>query len=465
MSSKEGQSLHILFFPFMAPGHFQPVLYMAERFAAHGVRVSILTTPANVPLVQPSLDRANIELHNIPFPSAEVGLPEGCENLMHLPSLGLGLNFYAAILRLQEPFDKVLRDLLPDCVVTDALFPWSYASTGELNIPRLVFHPTCLFSMCADQSLQRHRASLLQAAETVVIPGLPHRIEMLTSLLSPPGGVGEHEMFKLMREADAKSYGTVVNSFFELEPDYLKCLGRKAWPLGPVAPIHRDNIANAKAHDSVEWLGRKSPGSTVYICFGSTGSFTRAQMQELALGLESSDHQFVWVLGKDGNEWIPQGFEERVSGKGLIVRGWAPQMLILNHPSVGGFVTHCGWNSCLEGVTAGLPLVTWPMNIEDHFYNERMIVDVLRIGVSVGVKKLCLKPEDRNVIEAEVVKKAVDELMGSGEAADLRRQRARELGEKARKAVEKGGSSYVNMANLIQELIDRKNRNSRTQAI
>nr|QDH43895.1 myricetin 3-O-(6'-O-caffeoyl)-glucosyl 1,2-rhamnoside 1,2-glucosyltransferase [Crocosmia x crocosmiiflora] len=464
MSSKEGQPFHMLFFPFMAPGHFQPVLYMAERFAAHGVRVSILTTPANVPLVRPSLDRANIELHTVPFPSAEAGLPKGCENYMHVPSPDLLMNFYTAMPMLRDPFAKVFRDLLPDCVVTDGFFYWSYAIAAELNIPRLVFNGTCLFSTCVAESLDRHKTldSLPPAAETVVIPGLPHRIEMLRSQLPPSGGE-KPGIFKLVMEADAKSYGIVVNTFSELESDYLKCFGRKAWPLGPLVPRYRDN-ANDKAHDCVKWLDRKSPGSTVYVCFGSTGSFTRAQMRELALGLESSDQQFVWVVAKDVYELIPQGFEERVGGKGLIIRGWAPQVLILNHPSVGGFLTHCGWNSCLEGVSAGLPLATWPMHVE-QFFNERLIVDVLRIGVSVGVKKLAFKPEDNELMEAEMVKKAVDELMGSGEAADLRRQRARELGEKARKAVEEGGSSYVNMANLIQELIEMKNCNSRTQAI
>ena len=75
-----------------------------------------------------------------------------------------------------------------------------------------------------------------------------------------------------------------------------------------------------------------------------------------------------------------------MEGKGLIIRGWAPQFLILDHEPVGGFVTHCGWNSILEGVTAGVPMVTWPMSGE-QFYNEKLVTQVLEIGIGVSAQK------------------------------------------------------------------------------
>ena len=152
---------------------------------------------------------------------------------------------------------------------------------------------------------------------------------------------------------------------------------------------------------------------------------------------------------------MPERLEERISRKGLVIRGWAPQILILGHGSIEGFVTHCGWNSILEGVTAGLPFVTWPLFAE-QFYNERLIVDVLKIGVPVGAKDYNWRPEERSLIEAGTVEKAVSRLMGEGEEAEERRRRARELGEMAKKAVAEGGSSYVDMSNLIQELKEMK---------
>eukprot|EP00268_Persea_americana_P049917 TRINITY_DN5392_c0_g1_i4.p2 TRINITY_DN5392_c0_g1~~TRINITY_DN5392_c0_g1_i4.p2 ORF type:complete len:164 (-),score=42.46 TRINITY_DN5392_c0_g1_i4:11-502(-) len=150
-------------------------------------------------------------------------------------------------------------------------------------------------------------------------------------------------------------------------------------------------------------------------------------------------------------EWMPDGFEERMKGKGLIIRGWAPQVVILNHPAVGGFVTHCGWNSVLEGVSAGVPMVTWPMFAE-QFYNEKLITRVLRTGVEVGTKVWARSKETRPMMKREVIERAVAQLMGGGDDADERRRRARELGEKAKKAVENGGSSYMDLDRLIEDL-------------
>lgn len=135
----------------------------------------------------------------------------------------------------------------------------------------------------------------------------------------------------------------------------------------------------------LSWLETKSPRSVLYVCFGSLGRFTATQLREIARGLEASDRPFIWVMWNAGepSNWMPEGFEDRVigSGKGLMVLGWAPQLLILNHEAVGGFVTHCGWNSCLEAITAGVPVVTWPL-FADQFLNEKLLADVHRMGIN-----------------------------------------------------------------------------------
>ena len=204
-----------------------------------------------------------------------------------------------------------------------------------------------------------------------------------------------------------------------------------------------------------KWLNSKAPSSVLYVCFGSLSRFTKAQLEEIALGLESSGHCFIWVVknsGKDG-ECLPEGFKERVegSGKGVIIRGWVPQVLILNDRAVGGFLTHCGWNSSLESIAAGLPVATWPM-FADQFINERLLVDVLKIGVEIGVKTYTLREEERKLVMAEAIASTVVCLMGDGTEADERRRRARELKAVARRAVAEGGSSSRDLWRLIQEL-------------
>jgi hypothetical protein len=134
----------------------------------------------------------------------------------------------------------------------------------------------------------------------------------------------------------------------------------------------------------LKWLDSKKPNSVVYICFGSMGNFTASQFKEIAGGLKSFGHQFIWVVRRnkksqeDKEDCLPEGFEEKMEGKGLIIRGRALQVLILDHEAIGAFVTHRGWNSTFEGIR---PIFA------EQFYNEKLVTDVLKTGVGVGVKE------------------------------------------------------------------------------
>lgn len=147
-----------------------------------------------------------------------------------------------------------------------------------------------------------------------------------------------------------------------------------------------------------------------------------------------------------------------------MVRGWAPQVPILNHPAVWGFLTHCGWNSTLEGVSAGRAMITWPM-FGEQFQNEKLIVQVLKIGVRVGVEETveysagendgneeARDDDQKGLIKKEDIRKAIDDLMSEDDEGEERRRRAREVGEMAKKAVEEGGSSYLNISHFIQHI-------------
>ena len=237
---------------------------------------------------------------------------------------------------------------------------------------------------------------------------------------------------------------------------------RKTWHIGPVSLCDREVEDKAQRgeelaideHECLKWLNSKKPNSVIYVCFGSMAKFEASQLYEIAMGLEASGQQFIWVVRKrksnkdeDEEKWLPEGFEERVKDNGLIIRGWAPQVLILDHESVGGFVTHCGWNSTLEGVCAGVPLVTWPLFAE-QFYNEKLVTEILRVGVGVGAKKW---KRTASGVTREAIAKAVRRVM-VGEEAEEMRSRVRALKEMAKTAVEAGGSSYSDLTSLIQEL-------------
>ncbi|KAJ7976424.1 Glycosyltransferase [Quillaja saponaria] len=201
--------------------------------------------------------------------------------------------------------------------------------------------------------------------------------------------------------------------------------------------------------------------SVVYACLGSQSNLLPSKLIELALGLEASNRPFIWVIrgGKSTLEelekWITRnGFEEKIKGRGLLIRGWAPQVLILSHPSIGGFLTHCGWNSILEGISAGVPLITWRV-FADQFFNAKHVTQVLKIGVRIWEDEPGYGQEEKIVVKKEDIKSAIEKVIDEGEESEARRKRVRQLGDMANHSVEEGGSSHVNLSLFIQDIMQQ----------
>jgi UDP:flavonoid glycosyltransferase YjiC (YdhE family) len=479
----ESDKLRMFFLPFITPGHMIPMVDEARVFAKHGVDVTIITTQANAALFQNQIDRDSnaghrIKIHVLQFPSAQVGVPDGIENLANITSLEMAGGLLQGMQLLQKPIEQLIHDVRPDCIVADMFFPWSLQVATELGIPRLAFRGTSYFSLCAEHCVRIHEPHKSTDSDVVLLPGFPHKIEMLTSQLPEWSRTTTNftRMMEVMRETEENSYGMLVNSFHELEDayeEYFKTtMGLKAWSVGPVSlwmnwdvldKAERYNIAGGDGpdghNDVMEWLNSKNDNSVLYVNFGSLTKLSATQLKEIAHGLEASDHLFIWVVRKtdkgEYKEVFPEGFEKRMreSKRGLIIKRWAPQMLILDHPSIGGMVTHCGWNSILEGLSAGLPMITWPLFAE-QFYNEKLLTDVVRIGVAVGSKEWKnYGQEGTALVSREKVEKAVRLVMGEDqeEAVELRK-RVSELQVLAKKAIEVGGLSHANLMALINDL-------------
>ncbi|KAJ1418914.1 UDP-glycosyltransferase family, conserved site [Sesbania bispinosa] len=306
---------------------------------------------------------------------------------------------------------------------------------------------------------------------------MPHRIEFgkyqLPGLFNPGTNHKVNDFRERIRVASESSYGIVVNSFEELEEEYVKeyqrVTGHKVWCVGPVSLSNKDNLDKAqrgkrKSYDEsqyLKWLDLWSPSSVIYVCLGSLNRATPEQLIEIGLGLEATKRPFIWVLrGAYGREemekWLmEEGFEERVKERGLLIKGWAPQVLILSHKAIGVFLTHCGWNSTLEGICAGVPLLTFPL-FGEQFYNEKVVVQVVKSGVSVGAETVVhWGEEDRSHVQVmrENIRDSIEKVMGEGEEKDEIRERVRKYADMARKAIEEGGSSYRNMSLLIEDII------------
>ncbi|KAL9237997.1 hypothetical protein vseg_012480 [Gypsophila vaccaria] len=492
MSSMDQNQLHMIFLPYMAPGHMMPMIEIARIFVAQGgIKATIITTPGNASRFENTINRDNglaqlITFLTIPLPAKEVGLPEGCENLVSAQTRETTFKLFRAIEMLQPKLETMIVENRPDCIVSDYLYPWTVNVAERIGIPRLAFSGSCFFNQCICYSLEKYRPhdKIESESEEFVVPNLPDNIIITRSQLQDlvKGETSFNELFDRLKEAEMKSFGVLINSFYELEPNYAdyyrKVVGIKSWHVGPLSlfnrtlddKLERGDKMTVDAHSCVGWLDSKETNSVIYICFGSLTRFTKPQITELACALQDSGYSFIWVLGKvmisnddhsqddKQNEpdewWLPDDFEKTIleNGKGFVIKGWAPQVLILEHQAIGGFMTHCGWNSILEGVCAGVPLITWPVFAE-QFHNEKLVTQVLKIGVSVGdLAWKAWATDESKLVEKEKIYTAIRKVM---DETDIR-QTTKKLSELAYKAVEAGGSSYNDIEALLQEI--RENR-------
>ncbi|KAF2289820.1 hypothetical protein GH714_038808 [Hevea brasiliensis] len=460
----------------MSHSHLIPFTEMAKLLAHRGLTVTIIITPLNAVRYSKIIQYAKnfnlqIQFVSFPFPSQEAGLPEGCENRDSVPSPDLIPNFVKASNMLQEPLEKWLQGLesQPSCIISDICFPWTSDVSLRFNIPRIVFHGISCFTLFCSHILSHYKVldSVTSDSEPFSVPDIPDRIEFTKAQL-PEARKDLKAAIERYKEAELSAEGVVVNSFEELEPAYVegyRKVVKKIWCIGPLSLYNTNEISSCE-HESLKWLDSKKQSSVLYVCFGSLCHFLPQQLIELGMGLKASNHPFVWVV-KEGDystefeKWlVEEQFEEKLEGRGLVVRGWAPQVLILSHPAIGGFMTHCGWNSTLEGISAGVPMITWPMFAE-QFHNEKVIAQVLKIGVRVGAEVIMKWGEEKKLgvlVKRENIKKAIKQLMDEGEEGEDRRERATQIGKMAKSAVEEGGSSHLNMTLLIQHVMQLVSR-------
>ncbi|KAD4384373.1 hypothetical protein R6Q59_011543 [Mikania micrantha] len=481
--------LHFILFPLMTPGHMIPMIDIARILAERGSTVTIVTTPVNANRFKPVIDRAikdqliKIQVIELQLPSTEVGLPEGCENFDMIESGQLFPNMFEATTRLAQPAVNAIQRLTPapNCMISDNLLPWTKEIAQKFNIPRIIFHgPGCFTFLCIHIAMYTNVLDEIASdSDCFVLPGLPDSIELTKGQALSWGRKDIKEIavfWDRVQEAEEAADGIVVNSFKELEPYYVeelsKVKNKKVWCIGPVSLCNKTFLDIAERgspinqHECLKWLDSMVPESVIFACLGSLTRVCTEQNIELGLGLEASKKPFLWCIRHTTEElerWLlEQGYEERVKNRGLIIRGWAPQVLILSHRAIGGFLTHCGWNSTLEGITAGVPMVTWP-HFVDQFINERFIVDVLKIGVKVGmVVPVFIGDQDKFgvLVNKEDIKRSVEDLMDKGEQGEARRKRSRELSGMAKSAMEEGGSSHRDITLLIRDIIELcKNRN------
>ncbi|KAL6573551.1 hypothetical protein OROHE_002010 [Orobanche hederae] len=260
---------------------------------------------------------------------------------------------------------------------------------------------------------------------------------------------------KALFEATKKADFIVCNTIQELESHTISTLN-STQPFYAIGPIFPDDFTQElvptslwSESDCTNWLNSRPPKSVLYVSFGSYAHTTKHTLAEIAHGLVRSGVSFVWVLRPDivssndaVDDVLPFGFKDQVKDQGLIVP-WCNQKTILSHGSIGGFLTHCGWNSILESIWCGVPLICYPL-LTDQFTNRKLVVDDWKIGMN-----LC--DESLQVGREEVSKKVKDLMMGM-KSNEVMRNEIKKVQKTLQDALGTDGSSQANFNRFITEV-------------
>lgn len=342
---------------------------------------------------------------------------------------------------------------------------------NEFGVPSYLFYTSSATMLGATFYLQAQPdahwdkiSTLIESDGTIDYPGLanPFPVKLLPdSFLEKDGCYLSCCLAKRYKETK----GIIVNTFEELDTRAIEhVFDDKLPPLYPVGPLLnlRGRVDKAGSEDILKWLDGQPPASVVFLCFGSMGSFGKDQVGHIADALEKTGHRFLWSLRRppaakyefpssyeNPEEVLPEGFLDRTAGKGKVI-GLAPQAQVLAHPAIGGFVSHCGWNSILESLWFGVPLAAWPMYAEQHF-NAFALVEELGIAVELSTDYgRDFKTGNERVIPAEEIERGIMRLMGN--ESEGRKQKVKQLSERSRKAVMEGGSSHMNLGRFIEDV-------------
>ncbi|XP_073145952.1 anthocyanidin 3-O-glucosyltransferase 2-like [Henckelia pumila] len=263
--------------------------------------------------------------------------------------------------------------------------------------------------------------------------------------------------------------GVLVNTFYELESYAIRSLSNgkapKIYPIGPILNLnHQIGSSESDEADEIKkWLDLQPDSSVTFLCFGSRGTFEVPQLKEIACALERCGHGFLWSVRKPApkgsmqvqlptdyenlDDVLPQGFLERTKGRGKVI-GWAPQMAVLSHPAVGGFVSHCGWNSILESVWCGVPVATFPLRAEQQLNAFQVVKES---GMAEAIRVDYRSDSKADLVGWEEIEGVIQRLMGSSSGV---REKVRKMHKESRLALEEGGSSYNTQISFVQDILN-----------
>ncbi|KAL6570530.1 hypothetical protein OROGR_000080 [Orobanche gracilis] len=464
-----GKNATLVFIPFPVVSHQTSVVKMAKLLTGRDKRLSVTIILLRLPVdnnidsnsnkISPDSSITFVELPKIDSTDTEWRLSP-ISFMAHFISIQMGA-FRDAVANLSKS-SKIVG------FVVDMFCTAMIDVASELGIPSYVFFTCGAASLGLFLHLQNisdeQNLDLTEYKNSDAALSIPTYVHPVPATVWPTLAF-EKEITFWRKFSETK--GILMNTFLEFETHAISAISRdeKIPPVYPVGPIMEsmgeeiDDRNKEKHGEIIEWLDGQHDLSVVFLCFGSRGCFERDQVTEIAVALENSGHRFLWSLRKpppkekfqfpgeyeDFREVLPDGFLDRMVGIGKVI-GWAPQMDVLSHPAVGGFVSHCGWNSTLESVCCNVPMATWPLSAEQQANAFQLVKE---FGMAVDIKMEYNTRTCNEIVPAEKIEKAVRELMDPGNEG---RAKVKMLSEKSREVMTKGGSSYDFLGRFIDSV-------------
>ncbi|CAJ1831252.1 unnamed protein product [Sphenostylis stenocarpa] len=403
---------HFLVMPYPILGHMNPLLQFSQVLAKHGCKITFLITEFNQKRMKNAIDHFGTQIKFVALPD---GLdPE--DDRSDQPKV---------ILSLRNTMPCKLHKLIQDtnaldgddskitCLVVSKNIAWALEVGQKLGIKGALLWPASATSLASFESIPRLIDEGIIDSET----GLPTRKQEIQLLPNSPMmdtanlpwcSLSKNFFLHMVEDTESLKLGEwwLCNTTSDLEPGAL-AMWPRFLPIGPLMESDTNKCSFWREDTScLDWLDQHPPQSVVYVSFGSIAIVEPKQFKELALGLDLLNKPFLWVVrpSNDNNKVNNAYPDEFIGSKGKII-DWSPQKKILNHPAIACFITHCGWNSIIEGVCGGIPFLCWPF-FSDQFINKSYICEVWKVGLG-------LNKDENGLISKEEISKKVEQVLGN----------------------------------------------------
>ncbi|XP_058077894.1 7-deoxyloganetin glucosyltransferase-like [Magnolia sinica] len=476
MGSLLTQKPHVICIPYPSQGPMNAMLHLAKILHFRGFYITFVNTEFNHQRLVRSKGPDSIKgFDDFRFETIPDGLTTlNQDRTQDITALcdSLRKNFHSPLLDLLKKINAMPNVPPVTCIISDGFLSFTLQAAEELGIPEYLFYTLSACGLLCGLYFQElvERGYIPLKDESCLTNGyLDTRIDWIPEmkdirLRDLPSFIRTTSIDDIMFNNELenaknapRAKGVILNTFEDLECDVLEAIQSKfslqIFPIGPLVLLsHQISESPSKSialnlwkvdTTCLKWLDTREPGSVLYVNFGSITVMTAHQVREFAWGLSNSNHPFLWIIRPDlvmGDTVILlEDFIEETKGRCLLA-DWCAQEQVLAHPSIGGFLTHCGWNSTVESVGSGVPMICWPF-FADQQTNCRYICTEWGIGMEI----------DTNVKRDEV-EKLVRELMEREKGKEMK-LKALEWKESAENSTKKGGSSYVNLDKLVNDMI------------